>query len=201
MEKKILYICVILLSLYVIYLNLTPTRNQKLNLYNQVLKECIDIEDANKGKTITNTNLFDAENNLNQLHNVLDTHSSEYFLIIVTSLETCNKCREQILELWNSFYKQEKDIPIFLIISEEKRLTREDRRKIKANLRGLKVEIPFFVEQETLLLNDFSVSTVQTPLSVILSHDKKIIAIDKASELTKVRSLKFRDYFHKLNSL
>lgn len=195
MEKKILYLLVIVLSAYTIYMNVNPLSNQKKIVYGNVLKVSAGIEDLNRGRTFLNVNLIDHNNNEVELHSIISNYSSEYCIAIVSSLRTCSLCREQILNMWNQLYKKDNTIPMFLIISESEPMSREELRKAKASIFGLKIEIPFYIEKDSALLNDFGVSDNQTPLSVILSHDKKIIAIDRATQISIERSQKFRDFF------
>ena len=60
---------------------------------------------------------------------------------------------------------------------------------------GLNLEFPFYFDQDSILLGDLGVTPYQTPLSLLLTRDGKIIAIDKAIEFSKERTTGFKDFF------
>lgn len=189
----------ILLSAYLIYLNLNPKREQNQDFYGKESMDFIEIEHANRGKILYNTNVFNKKNEENQLHDILSQYPTEYYLVIVTSLNTCSTCRDQLLKIWNQLYKTEKSLPIILVIAETEKISKDDRRKIKASMSGMEIEIPYYTSSEPGFLNELGVTVHQTPLSIVVSKDKKIIAIDRATQSSIERSLKFKDFFMLLN--
>ncbi len=64
---------------------------------------------------------------------------------------------------------------------------------------GLKIEMPYYTEKEPVLLNELGVTVRQTPLSIIVSRDNKIIAVDRATQIYPESSLNFKDFFMLLN--
>jgi hypothetical protein len=200
MEKKILYICLIIISAYSIYQKVNY--NSKKYIFDSLisLKECIELEDLFKGKVIDNIKISKYNDKENYLYNILSEFSTEYYLIIISSIEACSTCKEQILNMWNDLYKKNKNIPILLIVSEQEELTKDEIRQIHASIKGLKIEIPFYFDHESILLDNIGVSPYHTPISIILTHDKKIIAIDRASEYTKKRTMNLKEFFLLLNS-
>ena len=200
MEKKILYICLIAISAYSIYQNVKYKSYKYKNDFLIALKECIEIEDYSKGKVIDNIKISNYNGKEDFLDNILTQYNSDYFLIIVSSIESCSTCREQTLKMWNELYKKNRNIPILLIVAEQEQLSKKDRKQIYFNIKGLHIEIPFYFDHDSILLDYLNVTPYQTPLSIILTHHKKIIAIDKASELTKERTVNFKKFFIELNS-
>jgi hypothetical protein len=178
---------------------LSSNQIQEQNFSIQILKESVAIEGGNRGKTLVNSTIIDSEHNDVQLHEIFSHFTSEYSLLIVTSLKTCSLCREQLLEMWNELYKTERSLPIFLLIAEEEGVSKSGRRGVKASMSRLNIEIPFYIEKEPVLLNELGVTANQTPLSIIVSRDKKIIAIDRATQVFPDSSLKFKDFFLQLN--
>ncbi len=102
--------------------------------------------------------------------------------------------------MWNDFFKKNKNMGILLIITEEECLNKIEKRQIEASIRSLNIEIPYYFDYESLLLNMLGIGPYQTPLSLILTHDKKIIAVDKTNELTEDRAVDFKRFFILLNS-
>jgi len=207
MEKKILYICIILISAYCIYQKISY--NSKSQMFSQMqldgssfkaLKECIDIEDQCKGKSVSNIKLSDSNDREYYFYDVLANYATEYYLVIISSIEACSTCRDKTLKIWNDLYKTDKNMPVILIISEQEELSTSDRRLIKASINGLNNSIPYYFDKESDLLGYLGVSPYQTPLSIILTHDKKIIALNKASEHTTERTLILKKLFISINS-
>ena len=199
MEKKILYVCLIIISAYSIYQKLDY--NSKINACNSLIafKECIEMEESFKGKVIENIKLSKYNEKEKYLYNILSEFGTEYYLVIISSIKSCSTCKEKTLNLWNDLFKKGHNMPILLIVSEED-LTKDEMREIHANLKGLKIDIPFYFDHESILLYNLGVSPYHTPLSIILTHDKKIIAIDRASEFIKNRIMKLKEFFLLLNS-
>ena len=200
MEKKILYICLIVISAYSIYQNVKYKSHQQKDDFLIALKECIEVEDSCKGKVIDNIKISNYSGKEDYLDNILSHYNSEYFLVIISSIESCSTCREQTLNLWSELCKKNKGLPILLIVAEQDQLSKKDRKQIYFNIKGLHIEIPFYFDHESILLDYLNVTPYQTPLSIILNHHKKIIAIDKASEFTKERTVNFKKFFTALNS-
>jgi hypothetical protein len=200
MERRILYILLIIISAYSIYQKINYNSKQHENNYVMALKECTEVEDSCKGKVIDNIKISNYNDNENYLYDILSEYSVEYYLVIISSIEVCSTCREHTLNTWNDLYKKNRHMPILFIVSELDEIDKNFARQIKANIKGLHIEIPFYFDSESILLDLLSITPYQTPLSIILSHDKKIIAVDKASEFTKERTLKFREFFLALNS-
>ncbi|HLP46565.1 MAG TPA: hypothetical protein VK469_11480 [Candidatus Kapabacteria bacterium] len=207
MEKKILYICIILISAYSIYQKISYnsqsqilTQMQKDNNSFKALKESIQVEDLLKGKIIANIKLFEHNDRENFLYDILSNYDSDYYLVIISSIEACSTCREKTLNIWNDLYKKDKNIPIILIISEPDEINKNDRRRIRASINGLNISIPYYFDIESRLLDNLDVNPYQTPLSIILSHNKKIIAVNNANEYTIDRTLGLKKLFMSMQS-
>lgn len=207
MEKKILYICIIIISFYSIYQKITY--NSQARVFEQihqqngtlmVLKRNLEIEDLCKGRVMDNIKMTTAEGKEEYLYNILSEYSTVHYLLVISSIKACSNCREQTLKIWNEVYRKNKDTPILFIVAEDGEIEKSSIRLIKASVKGLDIDIPFYLDHESNLLSCLGVTPYQTPLSIILNHDKKIIAVDKASELTGERTIAFKDFFISLNS-
>lgn len=199
MEKKLLYTLVIILSAFVIYLTLNSQHEQNQNIYGKESKGSVQIEFANRGKVLHNVRLIDKENKETQLHDILSQYPTKYYLVIVTSLNTCSTCRDQLLHMWNQLYITKNSQPILLIIAETEKISKDDWRKVKASMSGMEIEIPYYTLKEPGLLNELGVTDHQTPLSIIVSHNKKIIAVDRVIQNSTESSLNFKNFFMQLN--
>ena len=200
MEKKILYIFLIIISAYVIYQNISHRRLQYKNNYYWTLKEMVDLENSCRGNVLADIKVSNFADKKSTLYEILSGYKSEYFLVIISSIKTCSACRESVLKMWNDFFKKNKNMGILLIITEEECLNKIEKRQIEASIRSLNIEIPYYFDYESLLLNMLGIGPYQTPLSLILTHDKKIIAVDKTNELTEERTIDFKKFFILLNS-
>lgn len=194
-KKTILYVCLIIISAYSIYQKFYY--NSKINVCNSLIafKECIEIEESFKGKVIDNIKLSKYNDEEKYLYNILSEFGTEYYLVIISSIKACTTCKEEILNIWNDFFKKRQDIPIILIVSEEEGLTKDEIRQLHASLKGMKIDIPFYFDLESILLNNLNISPYNTPLSIVMTHDKKIIAVDRANAYTKDRVLKLKEFF------
>ncbi|HLP62545.1 MAG TPA: hypothetical protein VK186_27145 [Candidatus Deferrimicrobium sp.] len=173
---------------------------QKDNNSFKALKESIQVEDLLKGKIIANIKLFEHNDRENFLYDILSNYDSDYYLVIISSIEACSTCREKTLNIWNDLYKKDKNIPIILIISEPDEINKNDRRRIRASINGLNISIPYYFDIESRLLDNLDVNPYQTPLSIILSHNKKIIAVNNANEYTIDRTLGLKKLFMSMQS-
>jgi len=200
MEKKILYILLIIISAYAIYQNISHRKIQYKNKSFWALKEMVDLENLCKGKIVADIKISNFDGKKSTLYNILSTYNSEYFLVIISSIKTCSACRESVLKMWNDFFKKNKNMGILIIITEEECLNKIEKRQIEASIRSLNIEIPYYFDYESLLLNMLGIGPYQTPLSLILTHDKKIIAVDKTNALTEDRTIDFKKFFILLNS-
>lgn len=207
MEKKILYICIIIISAYCIYQKISfnsqvraNSENQQINYPLLALKDGVEIEDSCKGRMIDDIKITTTEGKEDYLYNTLSEYSDGYYLLVISSIKACSNCREQILKIWNEVYREKKDTPILFIVTEDRDIKKSSIRQIKASIKGLDIDIPFYLDHESNLLGFFGVTPYQTPLSVILDHNKKVIAVDKASELTGERTIAFKNFFLSLNA-
>jgi len=200
MEKKILYFLLIIMSIYVIYLNISHRNLKFKNNYFGTLKEMVDLENICKGKVLDDIKVSNFNDKETTLYKILSEYNSEYFLIIISSIKTCSACRESVLKMWNDFYKENNNLGILIIITEEECLNKIEKRQIEAGIKTLNIDIPYYFDYESHLLNKLEIGSYQTPLSLILTHDKKIITVDKTNPLTEERSIYFKKFFILLNS-
>ncbi|UCH95157.1 MAG: hypothetical protein JSV88_33610, partial [Candidatus Aminicenantes bacterium] len=171
MEKKILYVCLIVICAYTIFQNIKYNSMQYKNNFLVALKECIEVEDSCKGKVIENIKITNYNDKEDYLYNILSEYGTDYFLVIISSIESCSTCREHTLNIWYDLYNKDKGLPILLIVAEQDELSKKKKRQIKANIKGLHIEIPFYFDNESLLLDYLNVTPYQTPLSIILDHN------------------------------
>ncbi len=206
MKKNLIYLLLAILSACCIYQRIEYKRKVQGIIESKdklivSLKESTRLENLCKGETVRNVRLSDYESNQEYLYDIISRKTGEYYLVVITSLKSCSTCREQALKVWNEMFLKNKDYPIMLIVAEDEKITRDDKRKAKASLRGLRVELPVYFDDEAELLDSLWVTEYETPISVILGKNNKIIAVDKASQDTKKRTMDFKSFFVKLNTV
>jgi hypothetical protein len=200
MEKKILYILIIILSAYTIYINISHRALQDKNNSCLALKEYVELEGLCKGKVVDNIKISNSEGQENRLYTILSAYNSEYFLVIISSIKTCSTCREKALNIWDNFYKKNKNVGIVIIITEEDQLSKKEKRQITASIKALNIEAPYYFDDESILFTSIDITPTQTPLALILSHDKKIIAVASTHAHAADRTTDFIKFFISLNS-
>jgi hypothetical protein len=195
-----LYIFLIIISAYSIYQNISHRRFQYKNNDFWALKEMVDLENLCKGKVVDDIKVSNFADKESTLYKILSEYNSEYFLVIIISIKTCSACRESVLKMWNDFYKKNKNMGIIIIITEEDQLNKKEKRQIKASINALNIEIPYYCDDESILFANTGITPNQTPIAFILTHDKKIIAVDRTHAFADVRTTDFINFFMLLNS-
>lgn len=201
---------IVLLAVYVVFIKVNYS--SKVNIINQNLKKnsmiysnlaelekCLEIEEKIRGSELSDATIIDSKNQKNTLYDVLSKDSRSYHLILLTSFESCSTCRDQTIKNWNRMFEENSDLAIIILFSENKDLNNTDLRKTKAYLKGMDIKIPFFINVDSSLLSQFGLLPEETPLSLIIDRDKKVISVNRSSELTIKRALRFSHFFKSLN--
>ncbi|MCK4760586.1 MAG: hypothetical protein KAW12_00205 [Candidatus Aminicenantes bacterium] len=203
MKNKIVYLLSTVILIYCVFLKISYNRKIKsfekpLVAFNTI-KNCIEIEERIKGK-FPDLRIKGPDRKEIFLYDRLDREFDNFYVLVITSLETCSTCREQTLKIWDDIYKKDNETPIILIISEDREIKKGDTRKTSAYLKGSGIQLPNYLDSDSILLGAFGVTPNQTPLSLIVRRDKKIIAANKTRELTVDRTIRFKNLFLSLIS-
>ena len=152
------------------------------------LKLSYALENRLQGQQLPPLQLVDQDNQSADQGALL---TGDYQVVVVSSIIACSACRDNELHLWNDFLAEHPNLPVTLVVAEEQAPTRQEVARIRGEINGLELTMPYYLDSEGSLLRELGVEPRETPISLLIDGQGRIVDSNRGSYLTYDKSRRF----------
>ena len=194
--KKIALMVFALCLLSVIQLYLFKNRSIELEETYQItsdtaaaLFESYHIKNQIKGLFIDDFELMNRNNETLRFQELLSKKGLH--VVVITSYDNCNACRDQELELWNDIHKQNSNLSVMLIVTESEPLNTKRAAVLKSKVKASGVDFPHYFDTEGVMLSMLAIPQNNTPVVCLVDNEGEILNVHRPTYLTFEDSERF----------